>query len=148
MCIKFCELIFPVFDWQQNLWGTNFCGHSGTVGTIIVRFAQYASYCQLIFVDKHKIHENLCTSKISMHMVPSQIVNLDAGIVKIWYRLKITSEFCYRFHIDRGAMVSLQYSMAIQTAILFHQPHRRPITEHMIHIQSCNNFTGQSTIGE
>ena len=23
-CIKFCGLIFRVFDWQENLWGINF----------------------------------------------------------------------------------------------------------------------------
>ena len=23
-CIKFCGLIFHVFDWQENLWGINF----------------------------------------------------------------------------------------------------------------------------
>ena len=50
--IKFCGLIFRVFDWQENSWDINFCGHGGVVGTIIVRFAKYASYCVLIFVDK------------------------------------------------------------------------------------------------
>ena len=48
MCIKFCGLIFRVFDWQENLWGINFCDHGGMVGTIIVRFAKYTSYCGLI----------------------------------------------------------------------------------------------------
>ena len=52
MCIKFCGLIFHVFGWQKNSWGTNFCGHGGVVGTIAIGFAKYASYCGLIFVDK------------------------------------------------------------------------------------------------
>ena len=52
MCFKFCGLIFCAFDWQENLWGINFCGHGGEVGTIIVETAKYASYCGLIFVDK------------------------------------------------------------------------------------------------
>ena len=34
MCIK--------FDWQENLWGINFCGNGGMVGTIIIGFAKYA----------------------------------------------------------------------------------------------------------
>ena len=42
---------FLCFDWKENLWGTNFHGHGGMVGTI-VRFVKYASYCGLIFVDK------------------------------------------------------------------------------------------------
>ena len=50
--IKFHGLIFCVFDWQKNLWGINFRGHGGMVGTIVVRLAKYASYCVLIFVDK------------------------------------------------------------------------------------------------
>ena len=49
---KFRGLIFCVFDWQENLWGINFRGHGSMVGTIIVRFAKYASYCGLIFVDR------------------------------------------------------------------------------------------------
>ena len=49
MRIKFCELIFRVFDWQENSWDINFCGHGGLVGTIVVRFAKYAG---LIFVNK------------------------------------------------------------------------------------------------
>ena len=52
MSIKFRQLIFRVFDWHDNSWGINFCGHVSAVGTIIVRFAKYASYCGLIFVDK------------------------------------------------------------------------------------------------
>ena len=32
----FCGLIFRVFDWQENLWGINFCGHDGMVGTIVI----------------------------------------------------------------------------------------------------------------
>ena len=34
--IKFCGLIFCVFDWQENLWGINFRGYSSVVGTIVV----------------------------------------------------------------------------------------------------------------
>ena len=49
---KFCGLIFRVFDWQENPWGNNFHGNGGVVGTIIVGFAKYASYCELIFVDR------------------------------------------------------------------------------------------------
>ena len=52
MCIKFYGLIFHDFDWQENSWGINFNGHGGVVGTIVVRFAKYASYCGLSFVDK------------------------------------------------------------------------------------------------
>ena len=47
MRIKFCGLIFCVFDWQENSWDINFHGHGGVVG-IIVRFAKYASYYGLI----------------------------------------------------------------------------------------------------
>ena len=47
MHIKFHWLNFHVFDWQENLWGINFRGHGGMVGTIVVRFAKYASYCGL-----------------------------------------------------------------------------------------------------
>ena len=42
MLIKFCGLISCVFDWEENSWGINFCGHGSMVGTIIVRFAKYA----------------------------------------------------------------------------------------------------------
>ena len=52
MCINFCGLIFRAFNWQENLWGINFCGHVGVVGIIIVGFAKYASYGGLIFVDR------------------------------------------------------------------------------------------------
>ena len=70
MCLKFCGPIFRVFDWQENSWGINFRDYGGAIGTIIVRFAKYASYCGLIFVDKrHTFHKNLYTSKISMHTV-------------------------------------------------------------------------------
>ena len=51
MRIKFCGLIFHVFDWQENLWCIYFHDHGGVVGTI-VRFAKYASYCGLSFMDK------------------------------------------------------------------------------------------------
>ena len=50
--IKFLGLIFCAFDWQENLWGINFCGNGGVVGTTVVGFAKYASYCGLIVVDK------------------------------------------------------------------------------------------------
>ena len=33
------ELIFHVFDWQENSWGINFHGHGGVVDTIIIGFA-------------------------------------------------------------------------------------------------------------
>ena len=36
MCIKFHGLIFRVFNWQENLWGINFRGYGGMVGTIVV----------------------------------------------------------------------------------------------------------------
>ena len=49
MHIIFHGLIF-VFAWQENSWGINFCGHDGVVGTILVGFAKYASYCGLLFV--------------------------------------------------------------------------------------------------
>ena len=45
-CIKFCGLIFHVFDWQENLWGINFHGHGDMVGRIIVGFAS-----MLVMVD-------------------------------------------------------------------------------------------------
>ena len=61
--IKFHGLIFCVFDWQENLWGINFCGHGSMVGTIVVGFAKYASYCGLV-VEAY--HENLYTSKTSI----------------------------------------------------------------------------------
>ena len=50
--VKFRELIFHVFDWQENSWGINFRGHGSVVSTIIVRFAKCASYCGLFFVDR------------------------------------------------------------------------------------------------
>ena len=50
--IKFHGLNFRFFDWKENSWDINFCGYGGMVVTIIVRFAKYASYCGLIFVDK------------------------------------------------------------------------------------------------
>ena len=52
MRIKFHGLNFCVFDWQENSWGINFCGHCNIVGTTVVGFAKYASYCGLIFVDR------------------------------------------------------------------------------------------------
>ena len=51
-------IIFCAFDWQENLWGMNFHGHGSLVGTIVVGFAKYSSYCKLIFVDKrHTYYE-------------------------------------------------------------------------------------------
>ena len=56
---KFRGLNFGVFDWKENLWGINFHGHGGMVGTII-GFATYASsYCGVVFVDKR--HTTKCT---------------------------------------------------------------------------------------
>ena len=52
MHIKFRGLIFHIFHWQENLLGINFRGHGQVVGTIVVGFAKYASYCGLIFMDK------------------------------------------------------------------------------------------------
>ena len=51
-CIKLRGLNFRVFDWQENSWGINFCGHGSMVDTIVVGFAKYASYCGLIFMDR------------------------------------------------------------------------------------------------
>ena len=48
----FRGLIFRVFDWRENSWGINFRGHGSMVGTMVVGFAKYASYCGLIFVGK------------------------------------------------------------------------------------------------
>ena len=48
------EGYFCVFVWQENSWSVNFRGHGGMVGTIVVGFAKYASYCGLIFVDKRR----------------------------------------------------------------------------------------------
>ena len=31
-CIKFRWLIFCAFNWQENSWGINFCGHDSIVG--------------------------------------------------------------------------------------------------------------------
>ena len=66
MCIKFSWAKFCVFDWKENLWGINFRSHGNMVGTIVVGFAKYASYCELIFVDKR--HTTKFT-KISMCMI-------------------------------------------------------------------------------
>ena len=70
---KFRGLIFCVFDWQENLWGITdyFWSNGGVVGTIIVRFAKYASYCGFIFVDRGipRNPQNLYTLKISTHTV-------------------------------------------------------------------------------
>ena len=54
MRIKFhgFGLIFCAFDQQEILWGINFGGHGGVVGTIVVTFAKYSGYCVLIFVDR------------------------------------------------------------------------------------------------
>ena len=35
MCIKFRGLIFCIFDWQENSWGINLCGHGDVEGTIV-----------------------------------------------------------------------------------------------------------------
>ena len=59
MRIKFHGSIFCVFDWQEYSWGIKFCGHGSMVGTIIVRFAKYASYCGLILVDKRHITKSM-----------------------------------------------------------------------------------------
>ena len=50
--IKFRGLKFCVFDWKENLWSTNFHGYGSVVGTTVIGFAKYASYCGLIFADK------------------------------------------------------------------------------------------------
>ena len=50
-CIKLHGLIFRLFDWLENLWGIDFHGHGGVVGTNVVEFAKYASCRGLIFVD-------------------------------------------------------------------------------------------------
>ena len=50
--MKFCGFNFCVFDWQENSCCINFCGHGGMVGTIVVGFVKYASYCGLNFVDR------------------------------------------------------------------------------------------------
>ena len=60
------------FDWQENLWGINFCGHGGMEGTIIVGFAKYAG---LIFMDKRhttKSTKIYTPQKISMHTIVEQ----------------------------------------------------------------------------
>ena len=50
--------------------GINFRGHGGMVVTIVVGFAKYASYCELIFVDKRPQNpRKLYTSKVSTHTV-------------------------------------------------------------------------------
>ena len=48
MHIKFCGLIFNVFNWQKKLWDINFRGHGGVVGTIIVGFTKYVwiNFCR------------------------------------------------------------------------------------------------------
>ena len=50
-CIKF-HVLFCFINWKENCWDINFRGHGSVVGTIIVRFAKYASYCGLIFINK------------------------------------------------------------------------------------------------
>ena len=55
MCIKF----HCVFNWLENLWGIDFRGHGGMVGTIIVKFAKYASCCGLMFVNKRHIMKSM-----------------------------------------------------------------------------------------
>ena len=52
MCIKFHGLIFRVFNWKENSRSINFRGHGGMVGTIVVGFAKYATYCELTFMNK------------------------------------------------------------------------------------------------
>ena len=67
MRIKFRGLNFHVFDWKENSWGINFCGHGGMVGTIVVGFAKkYAGYCGLIFVDKR--HTTKSTKSLFIHL--------------------------------------------------------------------------------
>ena len=39
--IKFCGLIFRVFDWQENSLGINFRGYGGMVGTVVVEYTRY-----------------------------------------------------------------------------------------------------------
>ena len=38
--LNFVGKIF-VFGRQENLWGINFCGYGGGVGTIVVEYARY-----------------------------------------------------------------------------------------------------------
>ena len=59
MHIKFHGLIFRVFDWQENLWSIKFHGHGDLVVTIVVGFANYASYCGLIFMDKRNTTKSM-----------------------------------------------------------------------------------------
>ena len=61
MHIKFHGLIFRVFDWQENSWGINFCGHGSMVVVLWINFRGLEAY--------HEIHKNLYTSKISTHTV-------------------------------------------------------------------------------
>ena len=46
---------------KKILWGINFCGNSGVVGTII---AKYASYCGLSFVDR-SISQHTCSYMVT-----------------------------------------------------------------------------------
>ena len=39
--LNFVGKIFCVFSWQENLWGINFHGHGGVIGTIVVEYARY-----------------------------------------------------------------------------------------------------------
>ena len=79
MRIKFCVLIFHVFDWQENSLGINFCGHGGVVGTIVVGFAKYASYFGLIFVDKRH------TTKSMKFYMPQNFLHVRTVICNMMY---------------------------------------------------------------
>ena len=62
-----------MFLMARNSWGINFCGHDGVVSTIIVRFAKYASYCGLIFVDKRH------TTKSTKIYAPRKFLHVWCG---------------------------------------------------------------------
>ena len=72
-------------DWQENLWVISFRGRGSASGTIVVGFAKYTSYCELISVDKRyatkskKINmpQKFLQVQYLMHCLKS-IVALDA----------------------------------------------------------------------
>ena len=79
------------------MWGTNFHGHGGVVGTIVVGFAKYASYYGLIFVDKR-------------HTTKSMKIYTSQKFLRVHYS---NSFFCFRRTVDKLKQTLSVYSQPL-----------------------------------
>ena len=77
------------------MWGINFHGHGSVVGTLIVIFAKYASYCGLIFMDRG-IPQN-----------PRNFMHLKNFYAYVTRMLAINNDACFQVSMVT-AMVLLQ----------------------------------------